>query len=168
MSITFKYFLSRLLRRPSVLQHHCRVYTNAIVVAGFAVGQIPSFGKQNILRHTLGSVRGISQGSDKMSAFGEGSSDGAHMALEDKFSSRGGRRGGRSGGRGGRGGGGGGGLGREVLISKAMSTLLRHKAGEAGISLDEEGFAPLDKVVSIISGFPCWFTVVGLLADPVM
>lgn len=51
---------------------------------------------------------------------------------------RGGRRGG---------GGGGGGQGRDVQISKALSRLLRHQAGNAGIKLDDAGFAPLDKVV---------------------
>ncbi|KAI1821347.1 RNA 2'-phosphotransferase, Tpt1 [Xylaria intraflava] len=56
------------------------------------------------------------------------------------------RRGGRS--RGGGGGGGGGrGASRQVLISKALSTLLRHQAGNAGIPLDSEGFAPLDRVM---------------------
>ena len=50
-------------------------------------------------------------------------------------------------GRRGGGGGGGGGGKRQVLISKALSTLLRHQAQSAGIVLDAEGFAPLDKVV---------------------
>ncbi|KAI5926612.1 hypothetical protein F4810DRAFT_707700 [Camillea tinctor] len=55
---------------------------------------------------------------------------------------------GKRGGRGGKGrGGGGGGQDREVLISKALSKLLRHAAHEAGIQLDDEGFAPLDKVM---------------------
>ncbi|KAI1502740.1 RNA 2'-phosphotransferase, Tpt1 [Biscogniauxia marginata] len=45
------------------------------------------------------------------------------------------------------GGGGGGGQNREVLISKALSRLLRHQANDAGIRLDDEGFAPLDKVL---------------------
>lgn len=49
----------------------------------------------------------------------------------------------------GRGGGGGRGpMGREVLVSKALSKLLRHQAESAGIKLDEAGFAELDKVVS--------------------
>lgn len=61
------------------------------------------------------------------------------------------RRGGRCGG----GGGGRGGEGaergsRELLISKALSTLLRHQAQNAGIKLDAEGYAPLDKVVSAL------------------
>jgi 2'-phosphotransferase len=46
-------------------------------------------------------------------------------------------------------GGGTGGPDREVLISKALSSLLRHRASDAGIELDPEGFAPLDRVVSI-------------------
>jgi 2'-phosphotransferase len=76
----------------------------------------------------------------------------AHMNLEDKASSGGkrGNDGGRrkGGGRGG-GGGGGGGQGREVQVSKALSKLLRHQAASAGIQLDDEGFAPLDRVVSL-------------------
>lgn len=63
----------------------------------------------------------------------------------------GGRGGGRNRGRrggGARGGGGGGGQDRDVLISKALSTLLRHQAVNAGVELDAEGFARLDHVVS--------------------
>ncbi|KAG6013162.1 hypothetical protein E4U43_007462 [Claviceps pusilla] len=37
--------------------------------------------------------------------------------------------------------------GREMAISRALSRLLRHQAKNAGISLDGEGFAPLDKVL---------------------
>lgn len=37
---------------------------------------------------------------------------------------------------------------REMQISKALSQLLRHQAENAGIRLDAEGFAPLDRVVS--------------------
>ncbi|PHH61816.1 hypothetical protein CDD81_7919 [Ophiocordyceps australis] len=48
---------------------------------------------------------------------------------------------GKQGGRGGRG-------GREVQTSKALSKLLRHQAENAGIQLDAEGYAPLDKVLS--------------------
>lgn len=59
---------------------------------------------------------------------------------------RGGGRGGRGGGKGGRGGGGGD---RKSQISRALSQLLRHQAENAGIRLDAEGYAPLDKVVSI-------------------
>lgn len=56
---------------------------------------------------------------------------------------RGGRRGG------GRGGGhGGGGGNRAVMLSKALSKLLRHQAQTAGIQLDREGYAALDQVVS--------------------
>ncbi|KAI0527789.1 RNA 2'-phosphotransferase, Tpt1 [Xylaria bambusicola] len=36
---------------------------------------------------------------------------------------------------------------RGFLISKALSTLLRHQAGNAGIKLDAEGFARLDQVL---------------------
>ncbi|KAG5981299.1 hypothetical protein E4U55_003095 [Claviceps digitariae] len=37
--------------------------------------------------------------------------------------------------------------GREVTVSKALSRLLRHQAQSAGITLDREGFAPLDQVL---------------------
>ncbi|KAF5134372.1 tRNA 2'-phosphotransferase 1 [Metarhizium anisopliae] len=50
---------------------------------------------------------------------------------------------GRRGGRGGRP------EGREVQLSKALSRLLRHQAENAGIKLDEEGFAPLDRVAQV-------------------
>ncbi|KAI1148060.1 hypothetical protein F4825DRAFT_454840 [Nemania diffusa] len=72
-------------------------------------------------------------------------------SMEDRsWAARGGgsRRGG--GGKGGRRGGGGGGAGgsnRQVQISKALSTLLRHQAQNAGIQLDAEGFAPLARVM---------------------
>lgn len=52
-------------------------------------------------------------------------------------------------GRKGRGRGGkGGGMSREVQVSKALSRLLRHQAANAGITLDDAGYAELDKVVS--------------------
>jgi 2'-phosphotransferase len=58
---------------------------------------------------------------------------------------------GKGGGRGhGRGGGGGSGN-RDMLLSKALSKLLRHQAVSAGIQLDREGYAALDKVVSLLS-----------------
>ncbi|KAK3985937.1 KptA family-domain-containing protein [Cladorrhinum sp. PSN332] len=63
------------------------------------------------------------------------------------LASGGGGRGGKKGGRGGRGGGGAGRGGREVQLSKALSKLLRHQAGSAGIELDDGGFAQLDKVL---------------------
>ena len=64
-----------------------------------------------------------------------------YAAVEDRVldkssrSSRGGRRG-------------GGGQSREVQVSKALSKLLRHQAENAGIKLDGEGYAPLNRVVS--------------------
>ncbi|KAI1353055.1 hypothetical protein F5Y01DRAFT_66933 [Xylaria sp. FL0043] len=75
--------------------------------------------------------------------------------VADRFEDRGGgggrgrnrRSGGGGGGRRGGGGGGGGGPNRQVQISKALSTLLRHQAQNAGIQLDAEGFAPLDQVM---------------------
>ncbi|RYP36825.1 hypothetical protein DL767_003215 [Monosporascus sp. MG133] len=59
----------------------------------------------------------------------------------------GGRRGGGGGRRGGRGGGGGRNQDRDVVLSKALSLLLRHQAHSAGIKLDAEGYAPLDRVL---------------------
>ncbi|KAL0931810.1 tRNA 2'-phosphotransferase 1 [Colletotrichum truncatum] len=66
--------------------------------------------------------------------------------LEDRAQQ--GRKGGAGGRKGGRGGGGGGGQNREVLVSKALSRLLRHQAENAGITLDDGGYAPLDKVLA--------------------
>ncbi|KAL2076221.1 hypothetical protein VTL71DRAFT_1164 [Oculimacula yallundae] len=60
---------------------------------------------------------------------------------------RGGRPGGRGGRGGKRGGGGGRGEGREVMVSKALSKLLRHAAVEAGLKLDAEGFASVEQVM---------------------
>lgn len=57
------------------------------------------------------------------------------------------------GGGGGAGAGAGGAQKREKDISRALSRLLRHQATNAGIQLDREGYAPLDKVVSSISIF---------------
>lgn len=72
--------------------------------------------------------------------------------MDHSIASRGGGGGrGRKGGRRGGGGGGGGGPDREVVLSKALSSLLRHQAQSAGIKLDAEGYAPLDKVVSLSS-----------------
>lgn len=36
---------------------------------------------------------------------------------------------------------------RDVLISKALSKLLRHDAEKHKLKLDEEGYAPVEKVV---------------------
>jgi 2'-phosphotransferase len=63
-----------------------------------------------------------------------------------------GARGGRGSGERGRGGRekGGGPAGKtDVQVSRALSQLLRHKAEEAGIALDNEGYAPVDKVVRL-------------------
>ncbi|POR34030.1 tRNA 2'-phosphotransferase 1 [Tolypocladium paradoxum] len=68
----------------------------------------------------------------------------AQLDLEDKVRDRAEKHGGRSGGRGG----GRGGQGREVQVSRALSRLLRHQAENAGIALDGEGFAPLDRVLA--------------------
>lgn len=66
------------------------------------------------------------------------------------YPNRGGRsnRGADRRGRGGRGGSGRASIGRDVLISKALSRLLRHQADAEGLKLDREGFAKLDEVVS--------------------
>ena len=74
----------------------------------------------------------------------------ALLDLEDKVQGKHSKpRGDKGRGRGGGGGGGGGGgQGREVQVSKALSRLLRHQAANAGIQLDDEGFARLDAVVS--------------------
>ncbi len=58
------------------------------------------------------------------------------------------QRGGKAG-RGGRGGGRGG-QPRDVVVSKALSKLLRHDAVEAGLGLDAEGFAVVEDVVSFL------------------
>jgi 2'-phosphotransferase len=83
------------------------------------------------------------------------------MAEQLDLTDRGGRRGARGGrpkARGGGGGGsrghkaggnGGGEMNREIAISKALSKLLRHAAVDAGLRLDQEGFARVDQVVSI-------------------
>lgn len=72
----------------------------------------------------------------------------AHSVLEDRAIDQA-QKGRASRGAGGRGRGGrSGGQGREVQISKALSRLLRHQAENAGITLDSEGYAPLDRVVS--------------------
>jgi hypothetical protein len=64
---------------------------------------------------------------------------------------RGRSRGGRGGRGGGRGGGGKGEMNREVAVSKALSKLLRHAAEDAGLTLDGEGFARVDQVVSLLA-----------------
>lgn len=85
---------------------------------------------------------------------------------DGRRSNRGGR--GRGKGRVSRGGGGGGGgrggkpVDREVLVSKALSKLLRHAAEDVGLALDEEGFARVDQVVS--QRPPCSFMRLSLLS----
>lgn len=75
--------------------------------------------------------------------------------FEDK-ASVGGRTGGRKagGGSGGKGKPGDGDKQREKQISMALSRLLRHQALNAGIKLDKEGYAPLDRVVSAVCSYP--------------
>ncbi|KAK8055494.1 hypothetical protein PG993_000721 [Apiospora rasikravindrae] len=80
----------------------------------------------------------------------DGLIDDAAAERFENLALRGGRQGGgggRGGKRGRRGGGGGGHEpDREVLLSKALSALLRHKASDAGIEMNGEGFARLDQV----------------------
>ncbi|KAI3400927.1 hypothetical protein diail_1134 [Diaporthe ilicicola] len=65
--------------------------------------------------------------------------------FEDKPSARAGGKGGRKGAGGGKPA--DGGKQREKQISMALSRLLRHQALNAGIKLDKEGYAPLDRVL---------------------
>lgn len=68
-----------------------------------------------------------------------------HLDVDERMQSRTSRpRGDKGRGKGG----GGGGQGREVQVSKALSKLLRHQAANAGVQLDDEGYATLDSVVS--------------------
>ncbi|KAF4996902.1 hypothetical protein FGRMN_4223 [Fusarium graminum] len=68
-----------------------------------------------------------------------------HLDIEDKVQGRPSRpRGDKGRGKSG----GGGGQGREVQVSKALSKLLRHQAANAGIQLDDEGYAPLSSVLA--------------------
>ncbi|ESA43215.1 hypothetical protein GE21DRAFT_4240 [Neurospora crassa] len=72
-----------------------------------------------------------------------------HQDLADRASrSNRGGRGGRGPKSGGHGGGHRKGGGRDVDLSRALSRLLRHQAASAGITLDAEGYAPLDKVLA--------------------
>ena len=43
--------------------------------------------------------------------------------------------------------------GRKVIISKAMSFILRHGAQKEGLRLDERGYARVDELVHLSSGF---------------
>lgn len=76
----------------------------------------------------------------------------SHSQATTHQGGKGGKKGGKDRGPHGGGGGGGGGQAarREKDISRALSRLLRHQALNAGIKLDSEGYAPLDKVVSFI------------------
>ncbi|KAI6772135.1 hypothetical protein HG530_003093 [Fusarium avenaceum] len=68
-----------------------------------------------------------------------------HLDVDERMQSRTSRpRGDKGRGKGG----GGGGQGREVQVSKALSKLLRHQAANAGVQLDDEGYATLDSVLA--------------------
>lgn len=77
--------------------------------------------------------------------------DDAVEGLADQF--KGGGIGGGGGKKGPKAGGEGVSHRRESNISRALSRLLRHQAPQAGISLDKEGYAPLEKVVSFPPSF---------------
>jgi 2'-phosphotransferase len=83
--------------------------------------------------------------------------------VADRFEARHDRSGpgGRGKGRGGGGGGRGRGRGRESDLSHALSRLLRHQAESAGITLDREGYAPLDRVVSPVTTHLCFVEAVA-------
>ncbi len=85
------------------------------------------------------------------SSFLDGNADLIEKTEDLNLSNRGGRSS-RGKARGGRGGSAGGGHGRDVLISKSLSKLLRHQAENEGLKLDGEGFARLDEVVSSCFG----------------
>ncbi|KAK3944654.1 KptA family-domain-containing protein [Diplogelasinospora grovesii] len=69
------------------------------------------------------------------------------VAERGSHSSRGGGRGSKRFQRGGGSSPGGAGRRRVVDISRALSRLLRHQADDAGVPLDGEGYAPLDRVL---------------------
>lgn len=83
----------------------------------------------------------------------EGLADQFEEAIQGRGSGGGGKKGGKqskSAGSAPKSGGGGDSKQRESQVSRALSRLLRHQALNAGIVLDKEGYAPLDKVVSIL------------------
>jgi putative RNA 2'-phosphotransferase len=45
---------------------------------------------------------------------------------------------------------------QRVALSKLLALLLRHRAGEHGLALDPEGFAPLDDVLAAINNTRGW------------
>lgn len=81
----------------------------------------------------------------------------ACLALQDQVCDEAAKSRDRKGGRGGAAKSGGTGQRRDVQVSRALSRLLRHQADTAGINLDGEGFAPLDKVVSARTPFSYGF-----------
>lgn len=94
--------------------------------------------------------------------------DARYLKMEDRANTaRSGKgAGGRRGGRGGKGGNGRP-QNRNVLVSKALSRLLRHQADTVGIKLDAGGWAPLDRVVSsLVSNPPPPFSPLSFLFSP--
>lgn len=89
----------------------------------------------------------------------EGLADQFEEAIQGRGSGGGGKKGGKqskSAGSAPKSGGGGDSKQRESQVSRALSRLLRHQALNAGIVLDKEGYAPLDKVVSILFFLPLY------------
>lgn len=155
MSISFSYQFAKVARKPHLShqflqrRHSCSLLK---LIAKYHSPKRPGFShcQTSFTTSTLSrliddrteNIPLLSQAGDKMSALeDDGSNVAAHIAVEDKLAD------GKKKQRGGRGGGGGG-QSREVLVSKALSRLLRHQAANAGIQLDAEGFAALDEVVS--------------------
>lgn len=140
-------------RKISDLKHQC-----AAAVINYWPHQVRSFAHRSRFRvgqhpsNTLSCYQNRQPGKTRRTAaaMADELQESILQKVDDRGEGRRGGRGGRGRGRGG-GGGGGGGQSRDVLVSKALSKLLRHQAENAGISLDEEGFAPLDRVVSTIS-----------------
>ncbi|QYT01199.1 2'-phosphotransferase [Trichoderma simmonsii] len=155
MSIRSRYLFAEVAGRFGLASHHyfhLKPHTGSLpsLVAakshtqGFAAYPAYCLRPLTPTSHKPTSKRASFHITAKMSALEEGgSSISAQIAIEDKLA--GGRKP-RGGGRGGRGG--GGAQSREVQVSKTLSKLLRHQAGNAGIKLDAEGFAALDEVLN--------------------
>lgn len=130
---------------PPLCADRARSITRALIALKRGIGTRDSSSGGSSVRTDERSIAvAVPRSSDDEGGMADDFQDMAERTEERSWAGRGGRH--RGGGR--RGGGGGGGLSRQVQISKALSTLLRHQAQNAGIQLDAEGFAPLDRVVS--------------------
>lgn len=151
MNILSRYLSTELASGVSVVQKQSKLSFRNLIAKdhhpkrqNFTANQRRQLGSRT--SHQTGAKSKPFQFMSEMSALEEdGSSAAAHLALEEKYA--GGKKSRSGGGRGGRG---GGGQSREMLVSKALSKLLRHQAENAGIKLDAEGFAALDEVVSFV------------------